>query len=212
MIKLITTFSKNPKKVLERSRKVNTALNNSPNFQQKSAEFAQDMQRLSEGIERLQKSCDDAQSRDSQKMSYRDRMRDEVVTILKRIVKHVELAANGDIAMLEDSGFEISQENPRKIRYPHPLPAPMLTMKHGPVSGILVANAKPVAGAASYEFHITDADPTVPGNYSPFGTFAHGTNVSIPGRTPGQTYSVIARCIGTSGPGAWSPPFSIISL
>ncbi|WP_224984860.1 hypothetical protein [Geomonas agri] len=212
MTKLITTFPTNARKLLERARKVQTSVNNSPHFQQKSAEFGQDMQRLAEGIDRLQKADDDAQSRDVQKMAYRDKVRDEVMVILKRIVKHVELAANDDAAVLQDSGFEVTQAKSGKVRYSHPLPAPALTLKHGPASGTLVASAKAVPGAASYEFHITDADPTVPTNYSPFGTFAHGTNVSIPGRTPGQTYSVIARCIGSSGPGAWSAPFSIISL
>ncbi|QWV94223.1 hypothetical protein KP004_03250 [Geomonas oryzisoli] len=212
MIKLKTTFSKNAKQVLDVARKVNTNLNNSPLFQVKTAEFSQDLQRLGEGIDRLQRACDDAQSRDSQKMAYRDKVRDEVVAILKRLVMHVELAANGDVAMLQNSGFEISQEKSSKPRFTHPLPAPVLTVKHGTLSGVLVASAKPVPGAASYEFHITDTDPTVAANYSPFGTFARGTNINIPGRTPGQTYSVIARCIGTAGPGVWSPPFSIISL
>ena len=212
MVKLITSFSKNPKKLLEISRKVCTSLSNSPSYQQKSTEFDQEMQRLAAGIERLQKADDDAQTRDMQKVAYRDKVRDELSAILKRVAMHVELAANGDGSMLQDSGFEVSTEKQGRPRNGNPLPAPVLTLKHGPVSGTLIAHAKPVPGAASYEFHITDADPTVHGNFTPFGTFAHGTNVSIPGRTPGQTYSVIARCIGTAGPGAWSAPFSIISL
>ncbi|TSK06586.1 MAG: hypothetical protein FPO08_07950 [Geobacter sp.] len=212
MVKLITTFPTNAKKLLGVSRKAHTCLSNSPHYQQKSVEFTQDTVRLAEGIDRLQKADDEAQSRDSQKMAYRDKMRDELLAILKRIVRHVELAANGDVAMMQDSGFEVSQGRSAKPRYSHPLPAPALSVKHGPMSGTITANVKPVAGAASYEFHITDADPTVPENYQPFGTFAHGRNVSIPGRKPGQTYSVIARGIGTAGPGAWSPPVSIISL
>ena len=212
MIKLITTFPSNAKKLLVVSRKAHTCISNSPHYQQKSAEFNQDMGKLSEGIERLQKADDEAQSRDSQKRAYRDKMRDELLAILKRIVRHVELAANGDADMLQDSGFEVTQGRSAKPRYSHPLPAPALNVKHGPMSGTIMANVKPVPGAASYEFHITDADPTVPENYQPFGTFAHGKNVSIPGRKPGQTYSIIARCIGTAGPGAWSPPVSIISL
>lgn len=211
MAKLIGTFSRSAGKLIQQARKVYASINNSPHFQHKSAEFETDMQRLGGGIDSLQKASDDAQSRDIQKMAYRDRMLEELVAILKRIVKHVELAANGDVAVLRDSGFDLAQDLAKKPHSIHPLPAPTVTLKHGPLSGVLVASVKPVPGAASYEFHITDGDPTVRENYLLAGALARG-HLSISDRTPGRNYSVIARCIGSAGPGAWSTPFTLMSL
>lgn len=212
MLKLKTGFPKKIPELLLFLRKVKESVNNSPHFQNKSGEFEQDMQRLSEGIDRLQKASDESQTRDSLKIAYRDKTRDEVSAILGRVVKHVELIAHGDAALLQSSGFKFIQDRTKRLHSSQPLPAPILTLKHGPISGILIANTKPVPGAASYEFRITDSDPTISENFRPFGTFAHGTHITIPDRTPGRTYSVIARCIGTAGPGAWSSPFTLMSL
>lgn len=208
-----TAFPKNVLELLKLSRKVKESIYNSPHFQQRSAEFEQDLQRLSEGVDRLQKASDESQTRDTLKIAFRDRTRDEVCVILGRIVMHVELIAAGDAAILQSSGFElVTPGKAKRLHSSQPLPAPIVLLKHGPLSGMLLAYAKPVPGAASYEFRITDSDPTVSDNFKPFGTFAHGTHITIPDRTPGRTYSVIARCIGTTGPGAWSSPFTLMSL
>ncbi|WP_026842620.1 hypothetical protein [Citrifermentans bremense] len=208
-----TAFPRNVLELLTLARRVKESVFNSPHYQQRSAEFEQDLQRLSEGVDRLQKARDESQTRDTLKIAFRDKTRDEVCVILGRIAKHVELAARSDLAVLQSSGFElIAQMKAKRPLSSQPLPAPALTVKHGRVSGTLIANAKPVPGAASYEFRITDSDPTISENFSPFGTFAHGTHITIPDRTPGRTYSVIARCIGTAGPGAWSSPFTLMSL
>uniref|UniRef100_C6E157 Fibronectin type-III domain-containing protein n=1 Tax=Geobacter sp. (strain M21) TaxID=443144 RepID=C6E157_GEOSM len=208
-----TSFPKKAPELLVLSRKVKESLYNGPLFQQRSSEFEQDLQKLSEGIDRLQKASDESQTRDSLKIAFRDKTREEVNVILGRVVKHVELTAHGDLAVLQSSGFELTQDKSKKPPLSsQPLPAPIVTLKHGRLSGTLIANAKPVPGAASYEFRITDSDPTISENFSSFGTFAHGTHITIPDRTPGRTYSVIARCIGTAGPGVWSSPFTLMSL
>lgn len=212
MPKTKTSFPKKAPELLVLSRKVKESLYNGPLFQQRSSEFEQDLQKLSEGIDRLQKAQDESQTRDSLKIAFREKTRDEVGVLLGRVVKHVELTANGNLAVLQNSGFELTQDKSKKPHSSQPLPAPIVTLKHGRISGTLMANAKPVPGAASYEFRITDSDPTISENFSPFGTFAHGTHITIPDRTPGRTYSVIARCIGTAGPGAWSSPFTLMSL
>lgn len=212
MPKTKTAFPRNVLEFLILARRIKESVYNSPHFKQRSIEFEVDMQRLSEGVDRLQKAQDESQTRDSLKIAFRDKTRDEVSVILGRVVKHVELIANGDAAVLQSSGFELIPDRSKRPHISQPLPAPTLTLKHGPISGILIANAKPVPGAASYEFRITDSDPTISENFRPFGTFARGTHVTIPDRTPGRTYSVIARCIGTTGPGAWSSPFTLMSL
>lgn len=211
MKKPASSFPKPCIALLVLARRVYSSLNSSPQYLNRSPEFNADLQRLGEAIDRTQKADDEAMCRDTQKIAFRDKMRDELLVILGRVLRHVELAANGDIGMLENSGFDLI-DTAKKGRFTGPLPAPIVTLKHGPLSGTLIINAKRVPGAASYEFRITDSDPTVHSNFQPFGTFSHGSKITVPDRVPGQTYSVIARCIGSTGPGAWSAPFSIMSL
>jgi uncharacterized protein with HEPN domain len=213
MSKIIKTVSRKIPELLTKARAIYTSLTNHPSFQEKSAAFHQDVQRLGEAIDRLQKAFDEAMSRDSQKISFRNIVRDELVVILGRVAMHVELAAMGDPTLLRASGFDMAQERSGKGGAAAAvLQAPELRLKHGPLPGVLIAYAKPVRYAASYELVITDGDPSIEENYKVQGVHAHCTKIEVPGCTAGANYWAKMRCIGPRGAGPWSAPVTIMSL
>ena len=212
MSKLIKTVSRKIPELLAKARGIFTNVSNHPSFQDKSAAFQQDVQKLGEAIERLQKAFDEAMSRDIHKLAFRDTVRDELVVILGRIAMHVELAAMGDPTLLRASGFDMAQDRSVKSAAPVVMEAPELKLKHGPMPGTLIASAKPVNHAASYELIITDGDPSIQANYRVQGVHAHCTKIEIPGCTGGTNYWAMLRCIGPNGPGPWSAPVTIMSL
>jgi hypothetical protein len=212
MSKLIKTVSRKIPELLNKARVIFNATSNHPSFQEKSLAFQQDVQKLGEAIDRLQRAFDEAMSRDRQKMSYRDTVRDELVVILGRLSMHVELAAMGDPTILRASGFDMAQDRSVKSAADVVMPAPELKLKHGPLPGTLIAYAKPVKYAASYELIITDGDPTIHENYRVQGIHAHCTKMEVPGCKSGSNYWAMLRCIGPNGPGPWSAPVTIMSL
>lgn len=210
MPKLVTTFPKKVTALLLGIRQIRNALLNYPN---KSPEFEREFAKLLEAEQGLQAAYDEALGHDSGKIKRRDKLRDEVISILKRLAKHVELAADGDVERLEASGFKVSQGKSSKISnsFLNLIP-PALFLKHGPLPGTIIVRGKAVPGAMVYALQITDGDPSVPNNWREYGLHPHINRIEIGGLTAGLNYAVRVQVIGTSGTGAWSAPFSIMSL
>jgi len=209
--KLSVTFPSIVLLLLAKARQVRTSMSDNRYFAGPWHENASSVAELSEAIDQTQKACDEALTRDTAKIAFRDQCQKRLVAILKKIAQYAELVADGNIDILKSTGFDLQQQKGRAKTYGL-LEAPVVTLKHGPVGGTLIARAKPINGAASYEAHIADSDPTVDENWKQYGVFAHCSHIDITGLTPGQNYFLRLRCIGAAGTGAWSAPCTLMSL
>lgn len=140
---------------------------------------------------------------DKTKIALRTSLRAALTADLKKLAQFIELKANGDVTMLESTGYELS-----KVPTPagsDPLPAPQdLRVLKGELPGVLIARCKSVKGAASYETHICATDPGVPANWSQTAISKGCRRIDLEGLTPGTLYYVRVRAINQNGPGAWS--------
>lgn len=146
-----------------------------------------------------------------EKIATRKTLRDAATIDLQKLAKYVDLKSDGDVTMLESSGFDLT-----KVPAPHgtlPLEAPQdMRLKHGELPGMLLARCKSVKGAASYETQICAGDPGVPANWKP-GAFTAGcARIELTGLTAGTLYHVRVRAINKNGPGAWSDEASLMAM
>ena len=211
-VKLIITLPRNMSDFIDKSRSIKTALTDNANFRDLSSEFAADLAKLPDTIDRMQNAFDEAKNHDSLKIAMRDQVRQELSALLGRIAKSIELVAKGDVAIMKSTGFDLSVDQGKKSKVIVPLEAPELKLKHGTMPGTIIVSARAIPGAASYEVHITSGDPTHPENFNPFGIFAHCSHINVPDLSAGQNCSVRMRAIGVGGVGVWSAPCTLMSL
>lgn len=145
-----------------------------------------------------------AQTGDKTKIAARDAARAVLTGQLKKLAPYLELVANGDVAKLETTGYDLRHDI-IKSHAEHPLAAPAnFTFERGAVSGTMIASADSLAGAGSYELNICTGDPAVEANWSDKGTFLHDSEITTDGYTPGKIYYARLRGIGSNGPGVWA--------
>lgn len=127
--------------------------------------------------------------------------RTALVALTRQLASYVQVACNGDMAVLVSSGFPIQKPQRQPVGV---LAAPSkLTVSYGPRSGELRAVAAPVAGAAVYNWQIsTEATPNVV-LQSVQTTAARNTFANL---TPGVVYRVVVNAVGSAGPSNWSDP------
>lgn len=210
MVKLKTNFPKSIVALIALARTVKSSIANSAYFAVLSAEFAAAVAQLGTDIEKLQKAQDDVTFGGTQRTSYRNQVAAELVTCLKNVVRHTELHANGDIAILRASGFGLVDPLAKKWKIPEQLPSLFVSLSPAEEPGTLVATAVPVPYAVKYEAHLSQGDPTVPENWNHFGFYKHPI-MHLSGFTAGQNYNLRFRLICSKGEGPWSPTHSFIS-
>ncbi len=210
--KMIISFSRKVPVLLSKARFVLTSLSSSPYFKEPPPELKANMEKLDETIGRLQKAHDESKYRDSQKIAFRKAVMIELIALLVRIAHQVDYAANGDINVMLSAGFDLTVDKSKYTKKPGRPPAPVVVLIHADTEDAMVAQAKPVPGAVSYEVHITDKDPTVAENWGLFGIFAHCTHILLANLVSGTKYSVRMRCVGVDGVGAWSVPVTLRCL
>lgn len=210
--KLITTFRHSLPDFITKARNIKTCMSNNPNFQELSPDFMSSLGKLPEIIDRLQVAHDESSGHDTYKIAFRDKVRKELVANLGRIAKHAELSANGDVNILQSTGFDLTRPKNGTTKNSGPLKSPFVKLRHGKLGGTMNAGAIAIPGAGSYEGQITDGDPTIAENWRTFGIFVHCKSIDITGLTAGRNYSVRLRAIGVNGVGAWSPHVTLMSL
>ena len=84
------------------------------------------------------------------------------------------------------------------------------TLTHGQLSGTLNAQVTRLAGAGSYEVHITKDDPKVESNWQHAVSSVTSTHILVTGLIPGQSYWLRIRGLNSNGGGVWSDLISII--
>ncbi|MCM0080081.1 hypothetical protein L4X63_00595 [Geomonas sp. Red32] len=192
------------------ARLVKTSTSSSPYFMQISPEFAAVLVKLGEDIETLQKAHDDAAYGGTQKTAYRNQAAAVLVATLKNVVRHIELVADGDVAILKSSGFEVVQAAEQKWRIPATLPQVAVSLMPGEEEGTMIAEALPIPYAFRYEAHVTQGDPNVAANWNHFGYYQKPT-MHLKGFTTGQDYKLRFRMICSQGEGPWSPTHTFTS-
>ena len=143
----------------------------------------------------------------------RDAMRAEISAKLKLNAGYFEGIASdaGDPSMLEATGYEL--RNPIIRSGVNGLPdAPVLTLKRGKVSGVILASVKREKNVGAFEVQVAIGDPNVPANWKTAVTSKNARSIAINDLTPGTLYYFRVRAIGSKGPGAWSDIASIMAV
>ena len=86
----------------------------------------------------------------------------------------------------------------------------MQTAVRGALSGTVVVRAKKLKGANAYRIQKTDADPSIEANWRDCEPAYSCYKIVIAGLTPGRSYWVRIRGVGTNGAGEWAGPRSVM--
>ncbi|BBL75182.1 fibronectin type III domain-containing protein [Methylomagnum ishizawai] len=149
-------------------------------------------------------------TRDTLKIAQREKARDALTLLLKRLPAYLELVAQGDTAVLATTGYDLRRDTARTGGNGI-LDAPAdFRVAHGQVSGNLEVRAARVAGARSYEVQTAQGDPTIDANWKHALSSATCSHIVLEGMVPAQTYWVRLRAIGSQGAGIWAEPVNII--
>jgi len=158
----------------------------------------------------FQAAVNDTAAGDKKRIPDRKAARSTLAEDLKQLAFYVQTVAQGQETVLGTTGYPLRQIAPRAVNPAVPAAPAGLKLIRGPVSGSLVVRAQRVPKSGSYDVQIATADPTVEANWTAAGTFKNCGRIELAGLTPGKVYSVRVRAIGTAGPGAWTPPSSLM--
>lgn len=134
--------------------------------------------------------------------------RDELEEALGELGGYVNLKAKGDPVIVGQSGFP-SYDTARTVD-PSPPAAPTdLRLRHGDVSGSIVARCKPQRQPSTNEVQINTGNPATESDWHTVQIIKGGKAV-LGGLTPGANVWVRVRTVGLKGVmGAWSDPAQI---
>lgn len=137
--------------------------------------------------------------------------RHELEEALGLLGNYVNGIAQGDAMTVEKSGvpsYQTGQTAPGGA----PAAPTNLRLRHGDVSGEIVARYRPDRSPSMNEVQKCTGDPAVEANWAHAGTFSGG-KATISGIAPGQLVWIRVRTCGTGGVmGAWSDPAQIRGL
>jgi len=151
-------------------------------------------------------------TRDTVKIAQRNATRQTLTDILKRLALSLELMAQGDVAALATTGFELRHDIVR-TNSNELLPAPTdFRVTHGQLSGTFDVHVARLVGAGSYEVHIAQNDPNLESNWRHAISSVNSLHIIVTGLTPGQNYWVRIRGIDSNGGGVWSDPINIFAI
>jgi hypothetical protein len=155
------------------------------------------------------------QRRDLGQLHKRDDARERLTLSLQRMAAYVELLANGDVDLLQSSGFDMRREPGRPLgtgaaggSY---IPAPGdFRVGIGPRAGSLQVDAARQRGAIAYEIHVTRGDPGADDGWKQALIVPTVRRVVVDNLPPGPTWARLraVRPGGTSGP--WTSPISVV--
>lgn len=134
--------------------------------------------------------------------------REALENALAKLGNYVNIVANGDAVMVEKSGFPGYVLGSAADTTPPGAPTD-LRLKHGTVSGSVVARYRPQRKPSANEVQVNTGDPSNEAGWQTRGIFQSGRAV-LTGLTPGTLIWVRVRTVGLRGVmGAWSDPAQI---
>jgi len=142
----------------------------------------------------------------------RDKKRDILTGMLKDFAPHLETTAKaaGDITILSKSGYNLRRPTVQSLTNGTP-PQPVITLKRGKVSGSVIARAKPLLPhVTTYEGQYAVGESSAEANFKPGTISVTGSRITYTGLEVAKLHQIRVRGIGTTGPGDWSSPASII--
>lgn len=126
----------------------------------------------------------------------KNQRREELTEVLKQLAYYVQMACNGDLAVLLSSGFKATSRN----RTPAALPKTMVLRITQTHSGVALVTAKAERGAKSYVVEAAEMDENgLVGPYGPPVFQSSSRKIPVAGLTPGKVYLFRVRVVGGSG-------------
>jgi hypothetical protein len=154
-----------------------------------------------------------ALTHDTQKINLRNEARQVFCDALKRVAAYVEFTANGNMALLATTGFELRHASSRTVNTDLPGPVADLRGESTEHSGRIDMHASKADGAMGYEVQTISTDPTSAA--SPAWLHAHTVfavqRFSIDGLTPGYVW-VRMRAVNSNGYGPWCSPVRVLVM
>ncbi|MCG3149864.1 MAG: hypothetical protein PCFJNLEI_03329 [Verrucomicrobiae bacterium] len=157
----------------------------------------------------------DAENGDKHAIAIRDGERKKLTRILKRLAPYLESVAEaaGDPAMLETTGYSLRQPIVHGVpTESDTLPAPLLTVRRGTLSGVVVGRVKRQPGATAWNGEYASGDPNEPANWKNGILSTKASQIIFPGLTPGTMYYFRVRAVGKDGYGAWSDVANLMAV
>lgn len=207
------SFNKlSPSALLAQAQGVVTAMTDNPGFPEPWPATVPALAQIQADLAALQTVVTATAAGDKTRIQERNAARLTLSEDLSRLGFYVQSLAGSNTVLLASTGFPLRQQTPRPKVVDAPLAPSGLRLARGINSGSLRVRATPQARAGSYDVQITTGDPTVESSWMTAGSFRNCGRIELGGLTPLKTYSVRMRALGSAGPGAWSPPESIVVL
>jgi hypothetical protein len=193
------------------AKNVLVASRSHPALQGGRPEFLPSDEALSQSIDNLNASYTAALSGDRDKKKIRERDQNILIGQLNIFAHYYETAAAQNHDFILNTGFAEAPaiKNTHKGFLQAPTPP---QLKHGPYPGSIIAKTGRVQYARSYEMHLTEADPTIEGNWRFQGMHYKSSEMPITGLEGGRVYSFRVRAVGPDDKGPWSPPSTLRSM
>lgn len=180
-----------------------TCLTGNPNFALPWPDDYPSLADLGEAVEDFEAKIPLAADGDKGAIAAREASRKVLAGIVKEIAAYLELKAKGDVTKLESTGYDLRRPATHTAG-PGKLPAPeSLKLAHNG-EGSIIARAKAVKGAGSYEAWTCIGDPNVEANWSEKANTKGCSRIELDELTAGAKVFVRIRAIGPKGPGEWS--------
>jgi hypothetical protein len=149
-------------------------------------------------------------SRDSGAVLAFNDARHALETMLAALGGYVNGVAKGDPVIINASGFPYYDASSNRPDTAPPAAPDGVALRHGDLSGTVVARYHPLRSPSMNEAQTCTGDPNVETNWQPAGMFSGG-KATLAGLTPGATVWVRFRTAGIKGVmGAWSDPAKIM--
>ena len=153
-----------------------------------------------------------ALNKDIAKVALRQARRLSLTNMLKQLAGYFELVAQGSIAKLQTTGFDLRRDQTH-TGGDEPLPAPAdFHISRGVLSGTLDVSIAHLDGAGSYEVQLAELDPLIEANWQHILSSTSVRHIQLTNLILQKTYWVRVRGIGSNGAGVWTDPLHIVVL
>jgi hypothetical protein len=142
----------------------------------------------------------------------RDKSRVSLTGKVQKIAHYLEIVADGDVAKLSTSGFELRHDIVKSVVVDPLGLLTGLTLTRGVLPGTLDFHAKAEPKALSYYLQLCSGDPAVEANWTDVGEYPHCNRIKLTGLTAGKTYYVRIRAFNKAGHGLWTTSAGMLVL